>query len=238
MAAGREKTKVCGLHKTGLDGAEPGPALGPGPARWVYSHPRLPRHRDGLGRAATNHRNDEVDTPRYVALLRAINVGGHTVRMDQLRALFEALSFKDVSTCIASGNVLFQASSRGAEAGLERKIERHLEQSLGFEVATFLRAPAELSALISREAYSAPVIQKAHALWIAFLKGPLRPEARDRVMALACETDDFRVHGREIHWLRRATSSEALVSGAALEKAIGAPMTARNITTVRKLAAM
>lgn len=175
--------------------------------------------------------------PRYVALLRAINVGGHTVKMDQLRSLFELLSFTRVSTFIASGNVLFDASARTA-ASLELKIERHLEESLGFKVATFLRSPAELSALESREAFPASVVRGAHALWLAFLKAPPSADARDRVMALACDTDDFRVYGREVHWLRRATSSEAMVSGAMLERALGAPMTARNVTTVRKLAAL
>ena len=157
--------------------------------------------------------------------------------MDQLRALFEALSFTRVSTLIASGNVIFDARAR-AGAGLERKIERHLEQSLGFVVATFLRSPAELADIVGREAFPASVVQRAHAHWIAFLKTPPTAEVRDRVTALACETDDFRVQGREVHWLRRVTSSESRISGATLEKALGAPMTARNITTVRKLAAM
>ena len=157
--------------------------------------------------------------------------------MDQLRSLFEALSFSEVRTFIASGNVLFDASARAA-AGLEKKIERHLEESFGYGVATFVRSPAELTAIVSRDAFPASAVQKAHALWIAFLKSPPTAESRDRLMALACATDDFRIHGREVHWLRRATSSEAIVSGAMLEKALGAPMTARNVTTVRKLAVM
>ncbi|HSQ29095.1 MAG TPA: DUF1697 domain-containing protein [Gemmatimonadaceae bacterium] len=175
--------------------------------------------------------------PKHVALLRAINVGGHTVKMDRLRSLFEALSFQDVSTFIASGNVLF-TTARAGSPGLEPKIERHLEGALGFQVATFIRTLAELAAIVQHDAFSPAVVRNAHALWISFLKAPPTAEARDRAMALACATDDFRVHGREIHWLRRATSSEAIVSGAALEKALGAPMTARNVTTVRKLVAL
>ena len=175
--------------------------------------------------------------PKHIALLRAINVGGHTVKMDQLRSLFEVLSLDNVSTFIASGNVLFESSTRAA-GGLERKIERHLEQSLGYEVATFLRTPSELAATIEHAAFSASVVRNAHALWIGFLKQPPAAQELERLMALACKTDDFRVHGREIHWLRRATTSEAMITGAAVERALGAPMTARNVTTVRKLAAL
>ncbi len=45
--------------------------------------------------------------PTYVAFLRAINVGGHNVKMEVLRALFEAQGYADVATFIASGNVIF-----------------------------------------------------------------------------------------------------------------------------------
>ena len=52
--------------------------------------------------------------PRYIALLRAINVGGHTVKMDHLRRLFEALDLAAVETFIASGNVVFHADEGDA----------------------------------------------------------------------------------------------------------------------------
>ena len=53
--------------------------------------------------------------PRYVALLRGINVGGkNLIRMPALKAAFEAAGFEDVSTYIQSGNVLFSSPSRSA----------------------------------------------------------------------------------------------------------------------------
>ena len=48
---------------------------------------------------------------RYVALLRAINVGGHTVKMDALRKHFSRMGFANVETFIASGNVIFDAKA-------------------------------------------------------------------------------------------------------------------------------
>jgi uncharacterized protein (DUF1697 family) len=67
---------------------------------------------------------------RYVALLRGINVGGKTlVKMANLKACVESLGLDDVSTYIASGNVLFESSERDA-AKLEAKIERGLERKL------------------------------------------------------------------------------------------------------------
>ena len=65
---------------------------------------------------------------RYVALLRGINVGGKTlIRMADLRTCVEELGLEDVSTFIASGNVLFESGTRDA-AKLERSIERGIEQ--------------------------------------------------------------------------------------------------------------
>src|SRR4030095_12804333 len=81
--------------------------------------------------------------PRYVAFLRAINVGGHIVKMDQLRKLFTQLGFTDVETFIASGNVLFTSPSKSG-AALEAKIEKHLKAALGYEVATFVRTATEV----------------------------------------------------------------------------------------------
>jgi uncharacterized protein (DUF1697 family) len=49
--------------------------------------------------------------PKYVAFLRAINVGGRTVKMGHLRSLFEAMGFSNVETFIASGNVIFDSYS-------------------------------------------------------------------------------------------------------------------------------
>jgi Protein of unknown function (DUF1697) len=79
--------------------------------------------------------------PRFVAFLRAINVGGRNVTMAALRAQFEALGFSNVETFIASGNVIFEAASRDS-AALHRKIEAHLAKSLGHEVSTFVRTDA------------------------------------------------------------------------------------------------
>jgi uncharacterized protein (DUF1697 family) len=171
----------------------------------------------------------------HVALLRAINVGGHTVSMERLRALFAELGYKNVRTLIASGNVVFEAGTK-KPAAIESAIKKHLERSLGYEVATFVRAPAEISAIVDHEPFPRSVIDKAHALWIGFLKQPLTTDVSRTLVALRCDTDDFHVHGRELYWLRRVTSSDSKIVGGTIERALGAPMTARNITTVRRLA--
>ena len=83
---------------------------------------------------------------RYVAFLRAIDVGGHTVKMDRLRSLFETLGLGEVKTFMASGNVLFDSASKSVDA-MESRIERHLHEALGYQVATFARPFSTLPAI-------------------------------------------------------------------------------------------
>jgi uncharacterized protein (DUF1697 family) len=170
-----------------------------------------------------------------VAFLRAINVGGHVVKMDRLRALFEEMELANVQTFIASGNVIFDAPH--APDALEERIERHLHGALGYAVATFLRTPGEVAAAAGHPPFAADVVAEGVALYVGFLRAAPAAEARDRVLALRTETDEFAIHGRELYWLCRARISDSPVTGAKLEKALGMPTTLRNVTTVRKLAA-
>jgi uncharacterized protein (DUF1697 family) len=174
---------------------------------------------------------------KYVAFLRAINVGGHTVKMDYLRRLFEELAFSGVETFIASGNVIFDSSSRNTLA-LEKKIERHLQEALGYEVATFVRSIAELEAIALYQPFGETELEaEGSALYIGFLSETPGAEAGRKLRTLSTEVNDFCVNGREFYWLSRQKMSESDISPALLAKTLGMPTTLRNSTTVRKIAA-
>ena len=175
--------------------------------------------------------------PRYIAFLRAINVGGHNpVKMDFLRRLFESLGFSNVETFIASGNVVFETTSKNAQA-LEREIETRLREALGYEVATFIRTDAELAAVASYKPFSQSDLDGAAALNIAFLADGLDDKSSQKLMMLRTDIDDFHLHGREIYWLCRQKQSGSKISNAVLEKAIGQKSTLRGENTVKKMAA-
>ena len=174
---------------------------------------------------------------RYVALLRAINVGGRRIKMDHLRELFESLGFSNVETFIASGNVIFNSEADDARM-LERKIDDHLRESLGYEVATFVRSASELAGIARYRPFDPSDLgAEGTSLYIAFLQAPPSAEAEQKLMAHRSEVDDFRVHGREVYWLCRKKMSESSFSNALLEKTLGMPATIRNATTVKRLAA-
>jgi uncharacterized protein (DUF1697 family) len=174
--------------------------------------------------------------PKYVAFLRAINVGGHIVRMEQLRSLFEALGFAKVETFIASGNVLFETRWKNMKA-LEQKIEACLQKALGYEVRTFIRSASEVAAVANYVPFK---ISKQEAessvLYVAFLEDIPAAEAQQKLAPYINETDDLKVFGRELYWLCRTNMRESQFSGARLEKILGMKCTLRNSTTVQRLA--
>jgi uncharacterized protein (DUF1697 family) len=89
---------------------------------------------------------------RYIAFLRGINVGGHNVKMDQLRTLFTELGLENVRSYINSGNLFFD-TDRVDRVELARDIEQHLEQALGYAVPVFLRTVPELEAILDKDAF-------------------------------------------------------------------------------------
>jgi len=166
---------------------------------------------------------------RYVAFLKAINVGGHVVKMETLRELFSGLKFSNVETFIASGNVIFETKSTPDER-LEQKIEKHLEAELGYEVGTFVRSMDEIQAISVYEPFSS----KGLVLNVGFMRDVLHAGIVEQFNS---EVDDFHTHGREVYWLCRIRQSDSKFPAKKFEKAIGGSVTWRNMNTVVRLAA-
>lgn len=175
--------------------------------------------------------------PKYVAFLRAINVGGHVVKMDYLRSLFEALEFTNVETFIASGNVIFDSKSKNPKS-LEKKIERHLLEHLGYEVATFVRSVAEVAKIAASKPFSDVELEgEGNVLYIGFFAGVPNDESKTKLSTCADQVNNFLVSDREVFWLCRKKFSETDFSGARLEKILGMKTTLRNSNTAKRIAA-
>ena len=169
-----------------------------------------------------------VAMPRFVALLGGINVGGHRVTMDRLRAEVASLGFTDVATFIASGNVLFSATGRAERAGAhEAQLQAHLEAALGWPVPTFVRTAAEILAATDARPFGA--VPDGHTHMVVFCR--TSPSATPPATPL----DRFEIVGREVHWLIAGKLLESTITLLKLAKVIG-PNTTRNITSLERLA--
>ena len=174
--------------------------------------------------------------PRFVAFLRAINVGGRIVKMERLRKVFESIGFTGVETFIASGNVIFEARATTASA-LERKIETALQHELGYVVTTFVRTDRELAAIAGNQPFDPSAVSQSLAFTVGFVAAEIGKDARANVERLRSPLNDVHVDGREIYWLSRTLMSDSTIGYALFEKAMGQPATFRNVNTVRRMAA-
>jgi len=172
---------------------------------------------------------------RFIAFLRAINAGrGRTVKMQVLRGVFQSLGFSKVATFIASGNVMFETTTKKTKA-LETKIEKALHEALGYEVRTFIRGEAELTKIANYHPLPQSKLDRSWVCNIIFLADNLTPTLKRNVKALRTNTDAFEVRGREIYWLRRAKNG-ALFSTVPLEKILGRAFTVRGADTIKRIA--
>jgi uncharacterized protein (DUF1697 family) len=163
----------------------------------------------------------------YVALLRAVNVGGTgKLPMAELKAMCEAAGFERVRTYIASGNVLF--ASDKSEHAVRAAIEKPLEAYAGKPVGVLVRSAAEMADLLARNPFSDRPGNRTVAL---FVDGPLPPDALDA--ARNVKDEEMRLGKRAIYIFYGNGMADSRLSIPA-----GKAGTARNMNTIAKLAEM
>ena len=176
----------------------------------------------------------------YIAFLRGINLGKRRPEMAELRARFAQLKFTDVATFIASGNVIFASKTADCRK-LEKQIQDHLKKSLGYGVDTFVRTRAEVAAVAAFRPFArADMENPAHTVHAGFLQEALSPAQARQLVACRTDVDELCVEGREYYWLCRAKKfNESKVWSSPAMRALKLPTSSmRNLTTVRKLAAL
>lgn len=174
--------------------------------------------------------------PVNVAFLRGLNVGGHRVSMTDLKAHLESAGLEDVSTFIASGNVIFTSRARKIEK-VEAHIESSLKAALGYNVDTFVRSMGEVRALRDLDAV-AEAGKIGWNLHVTFLKEPVPAPVAKAFSDLETEDDRFRVAGREIFWLRNGKMTDSVVEQKHWNAALGKrTSTMRNFNTIERIVA-
>ena len=163
----------------------------------------------------------------YVALLRAVNVGGTgKLPMTELKAICEAAGLEQVRTYIASGNVVF--SSGKSEDAVRAAIEKPLEAYAGKPVGVVIRSAAEMADMLANNPFPDRPGNRTVAL---FVDGPLPPDALDS--ARNVKEEEMQLGKRAIYiFYGDGMADSRLIIPAAKAG------TARNMNTVAKLAEM
>lgn len=175
--------------------------------------------------------------PRYIALIRAINVAGHRVAMADLRALFARAGFTDVQSLLQSGNLVFQTARRST-ARLEEILEREAAARLRLHTDFFVRTVAEWSAMVGKNPFPAEAKSDPGHLLVMFLKAPPKPGAVEALQAAIVGRERVRATGREAFIVYPDGVGRSRLTNALIEKTLGTRSTGRNWNTVLKLGAL
>ncbi len=165
-----------------------------------------------------------------VQLIRAVNVGGAKLPMADLRAIATELGATDVSTYIASGNLL--CTPPGDAAAFDRALERAIEERFGYVREVISRTPAELRAAL--DAHPFEIIEPKYS-YVTFLLTAPTPDAVAKARTFATGDDRWEVIGREMHIRYAGGAGRPQMKDASIGRALGVPGTARNLNTVAKL---
>lgn len=125
----------------------------------------------------------------FVAFLRGVNLGRRRMKMQDLRACFEALGHAPARTLRASGNVLFAARS---VRGLARSLEAGLEARFGYPVGVVLRTREALRAAVAADPFGGRREDADTKLYVTFLADPVADTLADPCAVLG----DFEVVAR------------------------------------------
>jgi uncharacterized protein (DUF1697 family) len=175
---------------------------------------------------------------RYVAFLRGMNVGGHRISNAELCVAFDEIGLPDASTFRASGNVIFDASDGEDRDEISARIERGLEQSLGYAVPVFLRTAAEARAIADHEPFPAKLVAASKGkLQVVLLASKSTAEVRRNVLAHANDADRLALDGRELYWLPSGGTIDSDLDMQAIAKLIGGLTTMRTKGTIDLIAA-
>jgi uncharacterized protein (DUF1697 family) len=173
----------------------------------------------------------------YVALLRAVNVGGRMVAMADLRALCTKLGFPEAQTLLQSGNLVVRAAATSS-AALERLLEAETRKQLRLETDFLVRTPTEWRAVIARNPFPKEAVRDPGRLLVLFLKDAPAAARVKALQAAITGRETVRVVGRQLYVVYPDGVGRSRLTLGLIERTFSTRGTGRNWNTVRKLAAL
>jgi len=180
----------------------------------------------------------------YIALLRGVNIGGNTLKMDRLKSLCADLGFDNVRTYVQSGNVLFNCESTALAClkGLEEKLSGQTR----LPVTVIIRKPADLKKVLRNNPFPDAVASGAPGadskkpgetarLYVAFLASSPDRARMKALEELSFGRNQFQIAGKEIYLRYAEGYGTSKMTNNLFEKVLAIRATTRNWNTVTKL---
>lgn len=173
---------------------------------------------------------------RYVALLRAVNVGGAKLSMAELREVCGALGWENVTTYIQSGNVIFDSSEE--PAALEAALEQAVKDRFDFERPVIVRNAKQWAAYAAGSPFPEQEAEKPNYLLLGVAKSPIEAAAAKALEGRGAAGEQVRQAADALWFFFPNGSGVSKLTPKAIDKAAGSPVTTRNWRTVLKIQEM
>ncbi len=166
--------------------------------------------------------------PVFLSILRGINVSGQKkILMADLKKLYHELKFKNVTTYIQSGNVVFET---GSDKNLSKKIEQKILEHYSFEVPVIIRTTAELEKTVANTPFERP-----EGTYVTFLESVPNQEYVEKIKPYNTKIDTFHVIEKEIYLYCDKGYGNTKLSNNFFENKLKVKATTRNWATTCEL---
>lgn len=173
---------------------------------------------------------------QYIAILRGINVGGkRKILMNDLKALLQTLGFKNCTTYIQSGNVIFSSPTPLEPFILQEQLAKAIYTKFGFEVPVIIRTAEDLQAIISNNPFIQNPTFDIERLHVTFLGQAPTTKVLSEIKVYSFAPDKFIINKCDVFVYCSGKYSDSKLTNAFFEKKLKVPATTRNWKTILKL---
>lgn len=173
---------------------------------------------------------------RYVAFLRAVNVAGKSLAMSALRDFAAALGLDEPRTLLQSGNLIFRTAGR-KPAELEALLEREAEKRLGVATDFLVRSGRELGTILVDNPFPTAARRDPAHLLVMFLKDESPADAIAALRKAIVGRESIAAQARQLYVVYPDGIGRSKLTARLIEQKLGTRGTGRNWNTVVKLAA-
>ena len=171
----------------------------------------------------------------HIALLRAINVGGHRkIAMAELRDWLNELGFGEPRSLLQTGNLVF-GGGRRTGAGLERFLEAEAAKRLELRTDFFARTAEEWESLMKGNPFPDAAKKDPSHLVVMFLKDAPSAKSVKELQAAIKGPEVVKAKGRQLYIVYPKGIGRSRLTNALIERKLGTRATGRNWNTVVKL---
>ena len=174
---------------------------------------------------------------RYVALLRAVNLGPHgKISMEALRALAAKIGCENPRTLMASGNLIFEGS--GSADGFAAKLKAELAKRLKLETSVYVRTAKDWHAAIEANPFPDAARKDPSRFAMLALDDTPTTAAVAALQKSIVGRETVKVVGRHLYAIYPDGQGESKLTLAKIERALSVTGTGRNWNTVLKIGAL